>query len=288
MARLFALVFTAMSLIVLGDTAGKTLTSLGVAPVIVAWTRFAIAAVLLLPFSGLTRDELRVFLNWRLWLRAALICGGIVSILSALRTEPIADVFGVFFIGPVVSYVLSALLLKETVTRGRSMLLGLGFVGVLLVVKPGFGVAPGLMLALLAGVFYGAYLTATRWLAPVVRPRLLLLSQLLIGAVLLAPLGLSGDMPPLDVSKTSLVIVALIVASAVCSALGNFILVTVSRTTPGSLVSPLIYTQLVAATLAGLVFFGDLPDAIAMAGLALILVSGLASLYLAQDSRERR
>lgn len=288
MARLFALVFTAMSLIVLGDTAGKTLTGLGVAPVIVAWTRFAIAAVLLLPFSGLTRDELRVFLDWRLWLRAALICGGIVSILSALRTEPIADVFGVFFIGPVVSYVLSALLLKEAVTRGRSMLLGLGFVGVLLVVKPGFGVAPGLMLALLAGVFYGAYLTATRWLAPVVRPRLLLLSQLLIGAVLLAPLGLSGDMPPLDVSKTSLVIVALIVASAVCSALGNFILVTVSRTTPGSLVSPLIYTQLVAATLAGLVFFGDLPDAIAMAGLALILVSGLASLYLAQDSRERR
>lgn len=285
MARIFLSIFCAMSLIVLGDTAGKTLTVQGVAPVLVAWTRFGIAAALLLPFSGLTRDELRSVLDWRLWLRAALICGGIVSILTALRTEPIADVFGVFFVGPIVSYILSALLLKETVTPARSALLLVGFVGVMLVVKPGFGVAPGQMFAVLAGAFYGAYLTATRWLAPVVRPRLLLLSQLAMGTIILAPLGVMQSLPDMSPSTSMLVVSALILASAVCSALGNFILVSVSRTTPASLVSPLIYTQLIAATVAGIVFFGDLPDPVALLGLALILSSGLASLYLAGARR---
>lgn len=277
MFRILLFVFTAMSCIVLGDTAGKTLIGLGVAPVTVAWSRFAIAALLLWPFCGLGRGDLRAIFDWRLWVRASFIAGGIVCILTALRTEPIADVFGVFFVGPMVSYLLSAVLLKEPVTRARTALLGIGFLGVLLVVKPGFGFAPGLMFALLAGIFYGAYLTTTRWLATEIRPRLLLLSQLLIGAVILAPLGLAPAMPTLTFPVS-----ALILASAIASAAGNYILVTVSRTTPASLISPLIYTQLISATIAGYVFFNDLPDPLALAGLALILCSGLFSLRLAK------
>ncbi len=277
MFRVFLLIFAAMSFIVLGDTAGKMLTAQGVSPITVAWTRFGIAAALLLPVSGLVRSELSVLLDWRLWLRSAFIAGGIVCILTALRTEPIADVFGVFFVGPMVSYLLSALLLKEEISGARTALLALGFVGVLLVVKPGFGGSAGLLWALLAGVFYGAYLTATRWLAPGTRPRLLLLSQLIIGALILAPFGLAQPLPELTTH-----ISALILASAVASAAGNFILVSVSRTTPASLISPLIYTQLIAATIAGYVFFRDLPDVVALTGLGLILFSGLFSLRLAR------
>ena len=109
----FALVAVATTAIVCGDTAGKLLTQAGVQPLFVAWSRFALAAAVLAWPLGLRRANLRSLLDWRLILRAALIVGAIASILTALRTEPIANVFGAFFIGPIVAYVLSALLLGE-------------------------------------------------------------------------------------------------------------------------------------------------------------------------------
>lgn len=148
-----AAVVTAMTCIVAGDTAGKALTAAGAHPFFVAWARFAMAALVLLPFSGLRRAELPQLADWRILMRGALIVGGISSILTALRTEPIADVFGAFFIGPVVSYILAALLLRERVTPLRSLLLAIGFCGVILVVKPGFGAGLGMAFALLAGMF---------------------------------------------------------------------------------------------------------------------------------------
>ncbi|MEL6533202.1 MAG: EamA/RhaT family transporter, partial [Pseudomonadota bacterium] len=61
---------------------------------------------------------------------------------------------------------------------------------------------------------------------------------------------------------------------------GVLLVVNMSRTTPARVISPLIYTQLIAATVAGYVFFADLPDPIALVGLGIILFSGLASLRL--------
>jgi drug/metabolite transporter (DMT)-like permease len=275
MIRVALAVFTAMCLIVTGDTAGKLLTQGGIAPTFVAWSRFAIAALVLLPFSGLRRDELPALLDWRVLLRAGLIAAAISSILTALRSEPIADVFGAFFVGPVVAYILSVLLLGEAVTRTRSLLLALGFAGVMLVVRPGFDGGAGMVFALLAGSLYGGYLTTTRWLAGQFRPRFLLISQLIVGAVVLMPTGvaaLPGGVDPM--------LAGLVVLSALASAAGNYLLVEVSRTTPATRVVPLIYTQLIAATLAGVVVFGTWPGPVALIGLAVILTSGLASLRL--------
>ena len=104
------LVLLAMCLIPAGDTAGKILgEAQGVHPVFIAWSRFAIGAILLAPFVT-TAMPMRLFLDWRVWLRALLVVGGITSILTALRTEPMANVFGAFFVGPILSYFLSCLL----------------------------------------------------------------------------------------------------------------------------------------------------------------------------------
>lgn len=273
-------VFFAVSCVVVGDTAGKLLVEGGVAPGFVAWSRFGIAALALLPVLRPAGREWRALLGWRLWLRGALIAGGIISILTALRTAPIADVFGAFFVGPIVSYVLSALLLGERVTLPRTLLLLAGFGGVLLVVRPGFSAPEGIGFALLAGCFYGGYLAATRWLAGAWRPGLLLLSQLVAGAVLLAPVGVA--LVPADWTPR---LVMLIAVSAGGSALGNYVLVRVSRKVPGSVVAPLVYTQLISATVAGLAVFGDWPDPIAFLGLTVILASGLGSLALVARGR---
>lgn len=272
------LMLVSMSCIVGGDTAGKVLSEQGVSPLFVAWTRFALATVLLLPLSGVTRADAPALRDPRVWLRALLIMAGICFILTALRTEPVADVFGAFFVGPIVAYALSVFLLGERVSLVRTLLLGVSFIGVLLVVKPGFGLSLGMGFALLAGTLHGSYVVATRWVAPDYRPRVLLMSQLALGAVVLSPLGIATWPAGLTIGAWGLVTL-----SALGSALGNLLLVSLSKTTPSSIIAPLIYTQLLSATVLGYLVFAEWPDTLAFLGLAIIFASGVASLALARD-----
>lgn len=275
--RVGAIMLLSMTMIVGGDTAAKLLSQDGLSPIFVAWTRFALASVVLLPFMGITRADAPALRDGRVWLRALLIMAGICCILMALRTEPIANTFGAFFIGPIVAYALSAIVLKERVTLIRTVLLAASFIGVLMVVRPGFGATIGMGLAVLAGVFHGTYVVTTRSIAPIYRPRFLLISQLVLGAIMLAPLGIATW--PNTVSGAAFV---LIIISALGSAFGNLLLVQLSRTTPSSVIAPLIYTQLISATVFGYLVFSDWPDAITFAGLAVIFVTGLASLALSR------
>ena len=268
-----------MTLIVAGDAAATLLTGAGFPQTFVAWTRFALAAAILLPVMGLRWHEVASFLDWRLYLRAALIVGGIVSILTALKTEPLANVFGGFFVGPVVSYFLSAYLLGERITPMRTVLLLGSFLGVLLVVKPGFGMTAGMGFAILAGCLHGSYLVATRWLAGGFRPRFLLLSQLLIGAVLLAPFAIA------ELPEITMPFFGLILISALGSAGGNLLLVLVNRTTPAGVVAPLIYSQLLSAMIIGWAVFGDWPDALSLLGLVIIMAGGVSSVWFARQGR---
>ena len=272
-------IVTAMFLIVGGDAAGKLLSALGFTPFFVAWARFAVAAVLLLPLSGIKRSEWRQLADWRLILRAALIAGGISCILTALRTEALANVFAGFFVGPVVAFVLSALFLKERVTVLRAGLLAISFIGVLVVVRPGLGITTGMAFAVLAGCLHGGYLVATRWLAPGHRPRFLLISQLLIGTILLAPLAIGG------VGTVDGWSVFLLTLSALGSAFGNLLLVQVNRTTPANVIAPLIYSQLIAAMFYGLVIFGEWPDGWTLMGLGVIILAGVGSALAAGRGR---
>lgn len=277
--RLVGAVVLAMTLIVGGDAAATVLTGAGFPQTFVAWTRFALAAALLAPLCGLVRTDFAQFRDWRLYLRAGLIVGGIVSILTALKTEPMANVFAGFFVGPVVSYFLSAALLGERITPLRTFLLLISFAGVLLVVRPGFGMTTGMGFAILAGCFHGSYLVATRWLAGQFRPRFLLFSQLTIGAVLLSPFALS------PIPDLTLPLFGLITISALGSAGGNLLLVLVNRTTPAGVVAPLIYSQLLAAMVIGWAVFGQWPDGISLIGLVIIMVAGGSSVWFAGRGR---
>jgi len=269
-----------MLLIPLGDTAGKLLTdNNGVEPIFVAWSRFAIgAALVFILFAGRGFDYL-ILKDWRVWLRALFITGGISCILTALQSEPIANVFAAFFVGPILSYFASAWLLKEPINRWRTLLLFIGFLGVLLVVKPGTDFSIGMVFALLAGCFYGAFLVASKWLAHLAKPRMLLLSHLLIGSIVLLPIGLTS-MPAIDTNLSFLIVV-----SAAASALGNLFLIIANRMADASRLAPLVYIQLVSATALGILVFGDYPDTFAIIGIAMLLVSGFGSFLVIRQSQ---
>lgn len=275
MWKIFLLMFAAMSMIPAGDTAGKLMTQdFGTSPLFVAWSRFVLGSLLALPL--LRPDTLRLLTNWRIWLRAALLTGGITCIQTALQTAPLADVFAAFFIGPLFSYLLSVLLLNETVTRARSALMGLGFLGVLLVVRPSFDMSPGLLWALAAGLFYGAFLTASRWVAPIARPTGLLFTQLFLAAVMMTPFCLT-EIPPMSPTLAGLT-----ATSAILSMGGNFLLLFAYARAEAAILAPFVYLQLVSAVALGWLVFGELPDTMTWLGLTLIIGAGLTSALLSQ------
>lgn len=267
------IMFIAMSMIPAGDLCGKLLTSSGLAtPGFVAWSRFVIGATLVLPF--VSRDCTRLYRNWRIWLRAGLLTCGILSIQTALSTEPIADVFAAFFIGPVISYILSILFLRERSTPLRALLMAAGFCGVLLVVRPGFGGSANLIYAVMAGTFYGSFLTTSRWLAHLGTPVELSFTQLSLGALFLLPLGLA------NLPEASLYTAGFTFGSAAFSMLGNLLLLYAYSRVEASRLAPTVYFQLIAAVALGWAVFGQLPDLLTWAGLLVVISAGVASASL--------
>ena len=265
--------FLAMSLIPAGDSAGKLLSgTYNTAPIFVAWSRFVVGAVLIWPF--VPGSAWRLMYNWRIWIRAVVLAGGISCIQMALQIEDVATVFAAFFVGPLLSYVLAAIFLREPVTMLRSALVILGFVGVLIVVRPGMGGSLGVLWALAAGSCYGVFLTMSRWLGPLGTPLAMTFTQLIIAALVLLPFGLS-TLP--DFSGT---ILGLTTVSALCSMMGNLLLLYAYRLAPATRLAPLVYLQLIAAVGFGWAIFGDLPDIWTWAGLIVILTAGLASARL--------
>ena len=273
MHRAVLIMCLAMSLIPAGDSAGKLMTgTYSVAPLFVAWSRFVLGAVLILPF--VPRSAWQLLRNWRIWLRAAMLAAGISCIQTALQTTDVATVFGTFFVGPLISYVLAVLFLREPVTHLRTALVVLGFIGVLVVVRPGMGATTVVLWALMAGTFYGIFLTMSRWLGPLGTPLEMTLTQLVVAAVLLLPFGV------VNFPAMSAPVAALTVASALCSMLGNLVLLYAYKVAPATLIAPMVYFQLVAAVGLGWLVFGALPDLWTWIGLAVILSAGLASTRL--------
>ena len=273
MQRAILIMFIAMSFIPAGDTAGKLLSSnLSVEPHFIAWSRFAVGALLILPF--IKRDAWALLRDWRIWGRALILCCGISSIQVALSMAPIADVFAAFFIGPLISYALAAIFLKEPITWQRTALIGIGFLGVLIVVQPGADMNPGLIWAAVAGTFYGMFLTASRWLAHLGTPIAFTFTQLFIAALVLAPVGLV-NVPVMTFSVSILTL-----GSALFSMLGNLLLLYAYSTAPATKLAPFVYFQLLAAVLLGWLVFDTWPALITWIGLLIVMGAGVLSARL--------
>jgi drug/metabolite transporter (DMT)-like permease len=132
--------------------------------------------------------------------------------------------------------------------------------------------------ALGAALFYAAYQLLTRKLVASEPPLRLLFHTALFGTLALTPLlslHWDGRLPSLGQGL-------LIVSLGVYGGVGHFLLIRALQRTPASLLSPLLYGQLVWATLLGWLVFAQLPDALTMAGM---LIIGAAGLSLAVGAR---
>lgn len=268
-----ALMAAASLLLPLVDGMAKVLMA-DHAPILVAWARYAAAALAIAPLilirgRGLVPARTGLAVNL---LRTVLLVASMVCFFLALPSVPLATALGGYFIAPVAAAVLAACLLGERLTARRLAAVALGLAGALFILRPGAESGHGAALALLSGLLFAGYLVATRATAVTMPAIEALVVQSLLGAVLLTPLALLNWSWP---DARGLVLMA---AMGVLSLFCHLMAIAAFRRAETAVLSPLVYLELVTAVLFGWWFLSERPDAGAVAGIALIVLAGLAAL----------
>jgi drug/metabolite transporter (DMT)-like permease len=187
----------------------------------------------------------------------------------SIATTPLATAVSAYFVGPIIAVALAAIVLKERVTPIKIASLVLGFAGAVVILRPGTGIEPGILLALGAGLFTALYLIATRQASQVSDPVKTLAFQCIVGTVILAPQALiSWSTPGWDE-------VLFFTGIGALSTLAHFLSIAAFRVADASTLSPLVYLELLGSTAVGYLVFNDLPRGATIIGAALIVAAGL-------------
>jgi drug/metabolite transporter (DMT)-like permease len=207
-----------------------------------------------------------------LWRGVAL--GGVgLTFMQALRTMPLAEATAIYFLSPLMIVALSRLLLREHVGPGQIAAVVAGFLGMLLIVRPGSDLPlAGTALMLVAAGSYAMLQILTRKLAGQVRmEQQFFWAAVMCTAMTLLSLPAAGPMAwPAAGDIMQLGLVGLL------SGLGQYLLIKAFQQAPASSLAPFNYFHLVLAVAFSVLVFGRTPDAIALAGMAIIALSGLS------------
>ncbi len=214
-----------------------------------------------------------------LLLRSLAGAGGALLFFASLRYLPLADAIVVAFGATFMMTALSVPLLKETVGRQRWLATIVGFIGVLIAVRPGGTFHPAALLAVGGSFCYALMMVLGRWLGTSEPSyRQVFYFNIALGLMTL-PMALTIWVP-----MTSMDMVLLGSMSALAFA-GHFCLTAAFVQAPVGVVAPLEYTALAWATALGYLVWGDVPDAAVLGGAAIIVLCGLY--ILRQESRQR-
>ena len=211
-------------------------------------------------------------------LRAALAALTSLLIIVSLRHLPIADALAIVFVAPLILTALSSLLLGETVGLRRWIAVGIGFCGVLLMIKPSGGVVTIAVLAPLGAALASA-------LRDVVTRRLGTTdgaSTILFYSMVLAT-GIGFFDMPNGLTLPRWGDLAIFLATGYAWAAAHLFSIMSLAYVEASITSPFRYLSLVWAGILGFLVFADVPDIWLGIGATLVVASGL---YVAQ--RERR
>ena len=211
--------------------------------------------------------------------RGGLLLASTVLFFAAIARMPLADALALIFVSPLIVTALSPWLLGESVGPRRKVAVLVGFLGALLIIRPGFGsIQWPALLALGAGVVFGCYLLATRRLAGSAPPLVTLTYSAAAGALVMSLIVPAVWVAPSAGDLAGMVMLGVIAAG------GHFLLIKAFDFAPASLLAPFTYSEIIMTTLLGLVFFGDFPDAWTWAGIAVLIGSGL---YISLRERVR-
>ncbi len=202
--------------------------------------------------------------------RSILLASTNLCFAAALIFIPLAENTAINFLSPVITVGLAAALLRERVGGRRWLGLGVGLVGMVAIVRPGFAVAnPGVLLGLGSATIFACYQILTRQLAGVDKP-----ATTIVHTGLWASLIISAVVPFVWVDPGWHGWAIMLVIGTL-GGLGHFLLVLAYDRAPASVLAPLGYFQLLLALGYGLFVFGEIPDDMTLAGGAIIIIGGL-------------
>lgn len=203
--------------------------------------------------------------------RSALLFSSNICFFFAITFIPIAEAASISLTAPLIVALLAWPMLGEHTTTGRLVALAIGFMGVLVVIRPGSELFhPATLLVLCSATFYGIYQILTRRVGPFDPPE-----TSAIYSSVVASFGLLAVLPFVWKTPDSAFTVALFCSLGVLGSLGHYCVARALIYAPANVVSPFQYFQLLGSVAIGYLFFDALPDAVTWLGAGIIVGAGL-------------
>lgn len=243
--------------------------------------RFAIQSLVLIPLVAVTGRAWRMSgrVLWLAALRTGLLILGISTMFTALKFVPLADAVAIAFVMPFIMLLLGYLFLQEEIGPHRLLACGVGFVGTLLVIQPSFrDVGYYALLPLGVAVIFSFFILTTRKIAKQTDPIGLQAVNGVMATGVLLPVVLAGNflaVPGLTLSASTGQDFSLLLGIGLVGTLAHLLMTWSLRFAPSASVAPMQYLEIPVATAIGLVIFGDLPNTLASAGIAVTVAAGL-------------
>ena len=203
----------------------------------------------------------------------------------ALKYVPLAEATALGFLHPIMVVVASAFILKEKLTIGKISVVLLGFLGVLIITRPGLGVIhPASLLIIIANLFFGLYQIVSKYLDKISNEASTLFFTTMFGLIVssiflfLLPINFSNLV---DFDLTNILI--FLFFFGLLTSLGEYCLLTAYKTATASFLTPLFYTMLIWSTLYGFIIFNELPDFFSIIGALILVGAGLMNNYFNKE-----
>lgn len=200
----------------------------------------------------------------------------------ALHRMPLAETTAINFLAPTLVALLAGSILQEKIGVWGWAAIVTGFIGVLLIARPGGGLdAIGIMFALGAAAANATYQLLSRLLASTEKAITLLFYTALIGSIIFGialPWFWENEAP-------SRVEVILLLSMGASGGLGHYLFTLAYRHAPASMLAPMSYLQLIWAGLLGWIVFGTIPDSMSLIGMAIVAASGLIIAFTSRFTR---
>jgi len=263
-----------MLLFVSMDAIAKHLTARYPVPQVV-WARYVFHVLLLFAWLGSRAPSILRTRRLGLQLgRSLLLLLTTFFFFTALSFMALVDASVIMFIGPIVLTLLAALILREHVGARRWSGVIIGFVGALIVIRPGTSmVQPAAVFAVAAACCYALYQITTRQLSHYDAPLTTLAYTAVVGALLSSFAAPFGWVWPDAAGWAWMALVGLI------GGIGHFCVIKAFQLAPAAVIAPFGYTSIVWSASFGFLIFGDLPDVWTITGGAIIIGSGIYILH---------
>jgi drug/metabolite transporter (DMT)-like permease len=240
----------------------------------VSWAR-AFGHILFLTALFMPRMGLSLWRSRRPGLqlaRSSMLFTSNLCFFYAITFIPLAKAAAISLAAPLIVALLAGPMLGERTTRARVAALLVGFLGVLIVIRPGTQLFHWASLFILASATaYAVYQILTRRIAASDPPETSALWSAFIGGF-----GMFLVLPFVWESPASLRDVGLFAGVGILGALGHYCVARAFGYAPANLVSPFQYFQLLGSVAVGYVLFAEFPDSMTWIGAAIIVASGLA------------